>query len=194
MKPITFALIASIGFATTACSKPAATPDSPAVSSTANSSYDLVASTGRGFTVGTLMSAQTAYVFFDPQCPHCGHLWQAAVPLHNKIRFVWIPIAFNSGKSLAQSTAILSAKNPMDAMSKHEELLLAGKGGLAAGTDIPAHIQAELVKTIKSNTQLLDALGVEAVPYLLAKHKTSKQVVSHSGALTTSALAQLLGI
>ena len=35
----------------------------------------------RGFTVGSPMSARTVYVFFDPQCPHCAALWEAAKPL-----------------------------------------------------------------------------------------------------------------
>jgi len=191
MKPLTFALITSLGLVTTACSKPATTQDSPAVSAaTARSPYDLVASTGKGFTVGTLMSTQTVYVLFEPQCPHCGHLWQASIPLHNKVRFVWIPIAFNSGKSLTQSAALLSSKNPMETMSEHENLLLSGKGGLVASANVPD----ELASTIKQNTQLFNSLGLDGVPYVLAKNKIGGQVVTHSGALTTSALSQLLGI
>jgi thiol:disulfide interchange protein DsbG len=191
MKPFTFALITSLGLVTTACSKPATTPDSPAVSaSTAKSPYDLVASSGKGFTVGSLMSTQTVYVLFEPQCPHCGHLWQSSIPLHNKIRFVWIPIAFNSGKSLAQSAALLSSKNPMGTMSEHETLLLSGKGGLAASANVPD----ELASTIKQNTQLFNSLRLDGVPYILAKNKISGQVITHSGAFTTPALSQFLGI
>jgi thiol:disulfide interchange protein DsbG len=191
MKPFTFALITSLGLVTTACSKPATTPDSPAVSaSTAKSPYDLVASSGKGFTVGSLMSTQTVYVLFEPQCPHCGHLWQSSIPLHNKIRFVWIPIAFNSGKSLAQSAALLSSKNPMGTMSEHETLLLSGKGGLAVSANVPD----ELASTIKQNTQLFNSLGLDSVPYILAKNKISGQVITHSGAFTTPALSQFLGI
>lgn len=37
--------------------------------------YEAVAAQGKGFTVGAMMSANTVYVMFDPQCPHCGHLW-----------------------------------------------------------------------------------------------------------------------
>ncbi len=83
---------------------------------TASSPYDQVVSTAKGFTVGALMSAQTVYVLFDPQCPHCGRLWQASLGLHNKVKFVWIPIAFKPGTSVAQGAALLTAMNPVEAI------------------------------------------------------------------------------
>ena len=94
------ALFAALAVSLTACSKNDP-PPAPVVAGVTTSSYDTVASTGKGFTVGALMSAQAVYVLFDPQCPHCGHLWQASLPLHNKVKFVWIPVAFNAGKSLS---------------------------------------------------------------------------------------------
>ena len=73
--------------------------DAPAAASAAKASspaqsYDAVATTTKGFTVGAMMSANTVYVMFDPQCPHCGHLWQAAQPLLKKVKFVWVPVSF----------------------------------------------------------------------------------------------------
>jgi thiol:disulfide interchange protein DsbG len=194
MKKITLALAGVLALTLLGCSKndSAAPSPSPAGTSTAasGSAYDKVAAAGKGFTVGAMMSAQTVYVLFDPQCPHCGHLWQASLPLHNKVRFVWIPVAFNPGKSLAQAAALLTASNPLEAMTAHEQSLLAGTGGMAASSDI----SAELVKSINANTQLLTNLGVDSVPYLVAKNKTTDQVVSNNGAMDTPALAKLLGV
>lgn len=136
-----------------------------------------------------MMSAQAVYVLFDPQCPHCGHLWQASLPLHDKVKFVWVPIAFNSGKSLSQAAALLSATNPAEAMTAHEQSLLAGTGGMAASSPTDA-----LVQTVKANTQLLTSLGVESVPFILAKNRRTGEVVSHNGAMDTVALAKLLGV
>lgn len=153
-------------------------------------SYDKVATASKGFTVGALMSVQTVYVLFDPQCPHCGHLWQASLALHNKVKFVWVPIAFNPGKSLAQAVALLSAPNPLESMSAHEQSLLAGTGGMAASSNLPP----ELEQAVKNNTQLLTSLGVDSVPFILAKNRRSGEVVSNSGAMETAALAQLLGV
>lgn len=180
------ALALSLG----ACSKqdpPAATPVAAAITS---SSYDKVAASSKGFSVGALMSAQTVYVLFDPQCPHCGHLWQSSVALQNKVKFVWIPVAFNTGKSLSQAVALLTAANPAEAMSAHEKSLLEGNGGMAASSSLPA----ELEEAVKKNTELLSSLGVDSVPFILAKNRRTGEVVSNNGAMETPALAQLLGV
>jgi thiol:disulfide interchange protein DsbG len=175
-----------------ACSKqePSTASASAPTAPVASNSYDAVATTGKGFAVGALMSAQTVYVLFDPQCPHCGHLWQASIPLHNKVKFVWVPIAFNTGKSLSQAVALLSAVNPLETMSAHEQSLLAGTGGIDASSSLPP----DLEQSVKNNTQLLNSLGVESVPFLVAKNRKTGAVVSNTGAMDTGPLAQLLGI
>lgn len=189
---LTCTLLAALTLGLTACSKNDAPPTAavtaaPAIS---GSSYDTVAATGKGFTAGAMMSAQPVYVLFDPQCGHCGHLWQASLPLHSKVKFIWVPIAFNSGKSLAQAAALLSASNPVEAMNAHETSLLAGTGGMSASSDIAP----DLAQTIKANTQLLTSLGVDSVPFILAKNRRTGEIVSHNGAMDTAPLAQLLGV
>ena len=183
------ALFAALAVSLTACSKNDP-PPAPVVAGVTTSSYDTVASTGKGFTVGALMSAQAVYVLFDPQCPHCGHLWQASLPLHNKVKFVWIPVAFNAGKSLAQAAALLSATNPLEAMTAHEQSLLAGNGGTSASSNLPADLES----AIKNNTQLLSSLGADSVPFILAKNRRTGEIVSNNGAMETAALAALLGV
>jgi len=189
LKPFFLALLGALLLSLSACSKND-TPTTPAVTGITAQSLDMVASSAKGFTVGAVMSAQTVYVLFDPQCPHCGHLWQASVPLHNQVKFVWVPVAFNPGKSLAQAAALLTASNPTEAMTAHEQSLLAGKGGMDASSSVSSDMEA----AIKRNTALLGSMGVDSVPFLIAKLRTSGQVVSHNGALDTAALAALLGI
>ena len=184
-------LIAGTVFGMGACSKGDAPP--PATASVAPVSakgYDTVATTAKGFTVGALMSAQPVYVLFDPQCPHCGELWNASLPLHAKVKFIWVPIAFNSGKSVAQGAALLSAVDPVATMTEHEKSLLGGSGGMSAS----ASISDDLAQAIKTNTSLMTTLGLDAVPYILAKNRRTGEVVSNSGALKTDALAQFLGV
>lgn len=193
MKFTTLTLASALAFTLIGCSKqeappPAAAPAAPAVAT--QSSYDQVASQGKGFTVGAMMSAQTVYVMFDPQCGHCGRLWQASLPLHNKVKFVWIPIAFNPSKSLPQGAALLSAANPVDTMNAHEQSLLAGTGGMSASADVPD----DLKQAITANTALLGRLGVDSVPYVVAKHRQTGAIVSQNGALDTAALAAFLGL
>jgi thiol:disulfide interchange protein DsbG len=184
-------LVAAIVIGLAACSQQDA-PSMASASKTASpaQSYDTVASTTKGFTVGAMMSANTVYVMFDPQCPHCGHLWQAAQPLLKKVKFVWVPVAFISPKSAPQGAALLTTANPMELMSTHEASVLAGTGGIAASSSIPAEIEAG----IKTNTQLLNSMGVESVPFIIAKNVATGQVVTNTGALKTADLAKFLGV
>jgi thiol:disulfide interchange protein DsbG len=130
------------------------------------------------------------YVFFDPQCPHCGHLWQASTPLQSKIKFVWIPVAWINASSLAQGAALLTSANPLALMTEHEASIMAGTGGIAASASIAANIE----QSIKDNTKLLGTFGAESVPFMVAKNARTGQVFQHEGALTTVELAGLLGL
>lgn len=185
---LVFAVAVCMGLAS--CSKqdkpstPAAVAVAPALS------YDAVAKDGKGFTAGALMSAQTAYVLFDPQCPHCGALWKASLPIQKKVKFVWIPVSLINPKSTLQGAALLTAANPVEQMNFHEAALLAGNGGMVADASPSAEAQA----AIKSNTLLFNSLGATSVPYIVAKNARSGTVVTNSGALQTAALATFLGV
>ncbi len=182
-------------FAALALALPACSPQDPTDKSADKAAkpaqpYEAVAADAKGFTVGAMMSANTVYVLFDPQCPHCGHLWEASVPLHGKVKFVWIPVAFINAKSGPQGAALLSAANPAELMAAHEKSILAGTGGISAIEAAPADIH----KAIKKNTVLFNSLGVESVPYILAKNLRTGAVVTNTGAMGTAALSAFLGV
>jgi thiol:disulfide interchange protein DsbG len=183
--------LAALPFWLIGCSRESAStgPVSAAPAIEAAQALDALAAEARGFSVGAMMSAQTVYVMFDAQCPHCGHLWNASLPLHAKVRFVWVPVAMLGARSLPQGAALLQAAQPAEAMSAHESSLLAGAGGMAASASVPDDIRA----AIEANTRLLDRMGAQAVPYIVARHAGSAQVVIHAGALDTAALAAMLG-
>ena len=151
---------------------------------------EAVAAQGKGFSVGAMMSANPVYVLFDPQCPHCGHLWQASLPLQSKVKFVWVPVAIMNAKSGPQGAALLSAANPVEAMTQHEQSLLSGTGGMSASASIPD----ELEQSIKGNTALFNSLRIESVPYVLTKNLKTGQLVTRSGAMGTPELAELVGV
>ncbi len=155
-----------------------------------NTSLPTIEAQAKGFSVGAMMSNQVVYVFFDPQCPHCGHLWQASQALHNKLRFVWIPVAWINAASLTQGATLLTATDPLARMTEHETSLLAGSGGISASSGIAPAIE----QSIQTNTRLLNSFGAESVPFIVARHATSGQTIHHQGALTTAALASFLGI
>ncbi len=153
-------------------------------------SLQTVSEQAKGFTVGALMSTNTVYVFFDSQCPHCGHLWEASAPLHKKVKFVWIPVGMINATSTAQGAALLTAANPGALMSEHEASLLAGKGGISASSSVTP----EVAQAIKNNTQLLNSFGAESVPFVVAKNLKTGQTASREGALSTAGLAEFLGV
>jgi thiol:disulfide interchange protein DsbG len=185
---LAIAMALSLGLA--ACSKQD-TPQAAAAAAVAPAdSYDALAKQGKGFTAGAMMSAQTAYVMFDPQCPHCGALWNASLPLQKKVKFVWIPVSLMNAKSTPQGAALLSAANPVETMTAHETALLGGGSGMSA----PSSMAPESEAAIKSNTLLFNSLGATSVPYIVAKDARTGKVVTNSGALPTPALAAFLGV
>ena len=172
-----------------ACSKED-TAAKPATATPIAQPYEAVAAQGKGFTVGAMMSANTVYVLFDPQCPHCGHLWEASLPLQAKVKFVWMPVAFINAKSAPQGAALMTAANPQELMSTHEKSILSGTGGISAPSGIPSEIE----QAIEANTRLLNSLGADSVPYIVAKNLRTGEVVSNTGAMETPALADFLGV
>ncbi|MEI8168370.1 MAG: thioredoxin fold domain-containing protein [Rhodoferax sp.] len=186
-KFLTYSVLAG-ALALGACSKPESS--APTASTKQQASVEVVSSQAKGFTVGAMMSTNVVYVFFDTQCPHCGHLWEASMPLHKKVKFVWIPVGMINATSAAQGAAILTAADPGALMTEHEASLLAGKGGISASSSIAADIE----QAIKKNTQLLNNFGAESVPFIVAKNQKTGQTVSQDGALSTAALANFLGL
>ena len=155
-----------------------------------NPSVEIVAAEAKGFTVGAMMNANAVYVFFDAQCPHCAHLWEASVPLHKKAKFVWIPVGLINPSSSSQGAALLASADPALSMAAHEKSMLAGQGGISAQPSVdPAMADA-----IKSNTRLFNNLGVESVPFIVARNPRTGLTVTRSGSLATAPLAELIGV
>lgn len=198
LRHLTLPLVAALALSLAACSKEesATAPGGPGASAADMSpiatpqAFDALAAQGKGFTAGAMMSAHTVYVLFDPQCPHCGHLWQSSIPLQSKVKFVWLPVAIMNAKSAPQGAAIMTAANPVETMTAHEQQLLAGQGGMSASASIPP----EVLQAIKTNSALLERLGATSVPFMVAKHQRTGAVITQSGALGVEALASFLGM
>lgn len=172
-----------------ATAAPAASTTPAASAAPSGNAYE-AASKGSGFTVGNMMAVRQIYVFFDPQCPHCGHLWEAAKPLANQVKMVWMPVGFIGAKSTPQGAALLAASDPGAAMDAHEKSLLAQQGGLIPPSDLPA----DLAEKVKANTKLWSSLGGEAVPFVVFKNPGSGEPGKFAGALDTEGLKKLLGL
>lgn len=170
---------ASSGASAPAASKAAAQPVSPAA----------IAAEAKGFTVGSEMNVRRVFVFFDPQCPHCAALWQAAKPLKSQARFIWIPVGLLNATSTLQGATILAASDPIAAMDQHEASLSAKQGGIKAADNID-----EQKAAVAANTQLMNRYGFGGVPVVVANHAVSGEVVVREGSMPTAALASALGL
>jgi thiol:disulfide interchange protein DsbG len=152
--------------------------------------YDTVAAKAAGFTIGNMMATRVVYVLFDSQCPHCGRLWQTVKPLLGQIRMVWAPVRFVGELSGRQGAVLLSAKDPVAEMDAHEQSLEAKRGGLVP----PPDISSELVAKVTANTNLMQQIGADSVPFMVYKNPATGQSASFEGALETADLKKLLGL
>jgi thiol:disulfide interchange protein DsbG len=169
---------------------PDATQASQASRVPASAIYDTVAAKATGFTIGNMMATRVVYVMFDPQCPHCGRLWQTVKPLLGQIRMVWAPVRFAGEQSGRQGAVLLASKDPLADMDAHERSLEAKQGGLIP----PSDISSELVAKVTANTSLMQEIGADSVPFLVYKNPATGQSASFEGALETADLKKLLGL
>ncbi len=177
-----------------ACSRkdpgpPSAAAPAPAAPAADRAGYDK-ASTGSGFVVGQAMAARSLLVFFDPQCPHCAALWTAAKPLLDRVRMVWMPVAFIAPASAPQGALLLGAADPVATMDRHEASLAARQGGLP--TDGP--IAPDLLAKVQANTDLWKSVGSGSVPHIVWRAGADGPWGSHAGGMATPELARMLGL
>lgn len=143
-----------------------------------------------GFSVGAANSVVTAYVFYDPQCPHCATLWHASQPLREQARFVWIPVAMLGRASLPQGATILGAPDPAAAMTEHERLFTGQRGG---GLSANPEALPVFAPRVLANTEVARRLGVQSVPTMYVS-RMGRTLTRHAGALPTAELRMLLGL
>jgi thiol:disulfide interchange protein DsbG len=187
-------LIAAAGAALVlaACGKESGSTGASAVPGDGKSTpvtIEAIAAEAKGFSVGSAMNTRTIYVFFDPQCPHCAALWEAARPLKSQARFVWIPVALINPKSAPQGAAIMNAADPVAMMDQHEASIRNQQGGISGMgvTDAQKDI-------VRRNTDLMNRFGFGGVPTVVGKHAQSGALVTLEGSMPTAMLAQRLGL
>lgn len=183
-------LFLALLLAVTGCSKQEPDAAAAAAGPKRIPSVEIVAAEATGFTVGAMMAANPVYVFFDPQCPHCGRLWEASLPLQKKAKFVWIPVSLINASSGPQGAALLSSDDPGKSMTQHKTSMLANQGGISASSGI----KPEMEKAVKKNLLLFNSLGIEGVPFTIARNAKTGLTVTRGGEMNTAALADLIGV
>lgn len=193
MKRLCQILLLSMSLALVACGK--AEPESKTaqeqefeIPASVAPSLEAARKYARGFDTGNMMSARQVFVFFDPQCPHCGAFWNETKSLEKDARFTWVPVSFLGAKSLTQGATILYSPNPVAAMAEHEAKLAANQGGIE-----PTEVDPKFKAIVTKNTRLLESFGATGVPFVLSINQKTGQTYSNSGGMPAALLAQNLG-
>ncbi|WP_280153630.1 thioredoxin fold domain-containing protein [Piscinibacter sp. XHJ-5] len=178
--------------AVAACGDKAATPAAATPSAQKPAPKDAYEMAGRasGFTVGSMMAANTVYVFFDPTCPHCATLWTQSKPLATKLKMVWIPIGWLQKSSAPQAATILSARDPAAAMAENEASVLERRGGIT----VASSLSDEALARVKANTELFNKIGEESVPLIVFKNGKTGDYGVHAGVVPSEQLAAMVGM
>jgi thiol:disulfide interchange protein DsbG len=112
-------------------------------------------------------SAPLMYVFADPNCSICYRFYHLAEPLvaAGRLQLRWVMVAFLQSSSAARAAAILSARNPADALHVDEDRFDVAheRGGIAPAvkTD-PA-----LTQVLAAHMTAMNAVGGIGTPTLL---------------------------
>lgn len=176
-------------------SSASSSPAAPQASATAANAVDNFAALNdlSGFKVGkgaSSMSMPKAYILFDPQCPHCSHLWDAAKPLQSKVVIKWIPVGLLNGMSGTQAAMLLEAADPVAMMSANEAVF-ASTNRAPTST---ALVKDETRKKVEENTAMLRKLKATAVPTIVYRDPKTNAETVLSGGPSTEKLAEMLGI
>jgi thiol:disulfide interchange protein DsbG len=156
----------------------------------AKAMFERLAKDGKGFDMArSIGPREPVYVVFDPQCRFCVKLWEAAKPIAQQVRFVWVPVALVNSKSEPQGAAILSAADPAATMGAHERSF--ASGGLSAGS---MKIEAAARAAITANSRIFRDAGGSTVPLTIYRSRATGQFASIPGAVDADTLKQMLGV
>lgn len=112
------------------------------------------------------------YVFFDPDCPYCHHLYEKLQPLIGPkgLEVRWLPVGILRLSSFGKAAHLLEAKNPSSALARAERGYRDGHGLAVTPRRATFKVGADLVR----NARLLNAAGGNGVPFLVYKDQEGR--------------------
>ena len=137
---------------------------------------------------GSKNAPRVVYVFTDPNCPYCNKFWNDARPwvTTGKVQLRHVIVAILTPTSAGKAAALLSAKDPQAALTRHEQQY--AKGGAKPLGQISAQISAQL----DANQNLMQQLGSSATPTVFYKD-ASGNLQNIQGAPQAQMLAKIFG-
>lgn len=137
---------------------------------------------------GSKNAPRVVYTFTDPNCPYCNKFWNDARPwvTTGKVQLRHIIVAILTPTSAGKAAALLSAKDPQVALTRHEQQH--ASGGVKPLGQISATIRAQL----DANQNLMHQLGTSATPTIFYKD-ASGNLQKMQGAPSAEMLTKILG-
>lgn len=128
------------------------------------------------------------YAFLDPNCVFCNLAWQALTPYKaHGLQVRWVPVAFLREDSAGKVAAIVGAKQPSEALAKHEASYRTG--GIA-----PAAVSADLASKLKLNAALMREMGFEGTPAFVWKDPRTGKAQAKGGMVRLSEIPGMTGL
>lgn len=137
---------------------------------------------------GSNSAPRIVYVFTDPNCPYCNKFWNDARPwvTTGKVQLRHVIVAILTPTSAGKAAALLSAKDPQAALTRHEQQH--ANGGVKPLGQISAHIRAQL----DANQNLMQQLGSSATPTIFYKDDRGN-LQKIQGAPSAEMMTRILG-
>ncbi|MCG5031243.1 thioredoxin fold domain-containing protein [Mesosutterella sp. OilRF-GAM-744-9] len=127
----------------------------------------------------------TAYIAFDSQCPWCEKLYRASIPLNDRIKFVWCPVAVLSINSEPQGTMILAAADPWKKFVEHEEHFHDKEfRGLPVDQKEVWKLPEKIRAKVWTNSKIVRRNGTRTIPYGVFKTRAGEYRAIYSGMTT----------
>ena len=137
---------------------------------------------------GSNNAPRVIYTFTDPNCPYCNKFWNDARPWvkAGKVQLRHVIVAILTDTSAGKAAALLSAKDPQAALTRHEKEHAGG--GVKPLSQISVKVRAQL----DANQTLMQQLGASATPTILYKD-ASGNLQKIQGAPSAEMLTTILG-
>ena len=137
---------------------------------------------------GSNNAPRVVYTFTDPNCPYCNKFWNDARPwvTGGKVQLRHVIVAILTPTSAGKAAALLSARDPQAALTRHEQQH--ASGGVKPLDRISATVRAQL----DANQNLMQQLGSSATPTIFYKD-ASGNLQKIEGAPSAEMLSKILG-
>jgi thiol:disulfide interchange protein DsbG len=121
------------------------------------------------------------YIIIDPNCIYCHLMYEEIVKSkvieNGDLQIKWLPAGFLRADSAGKAAAMLTAKNPLQALRKDENAFNIAKeqGGLQALNPLSTNVETQTAfANVEANTEFFTNNGFGGTPTLLYKTKDGK--------------------